>query len=140
MALLWHSQVVEALSPFEDLSASRAGLRAAPPRIGIRNQRADWRFHPVLTEERLRELDDMPMIDPPIRLASNPQEVIDSTEGAASFMERRDGDAFDIEAAVVIRLLRKASTPQAVVTASEAFRDWADGLGFLDDPAPDAEL
>jgi hypothetical protein len=94
----------------------------------------------VLTEEWSPERDDMPMIDPPIRLASNPPEVIDSTEGAASFMERRDGDAFDIEAAVVIRLLREASTPQAVVAASEAFRDWADGLGFLEEPAPDAEL
>jgi hypothetical protein len=40
----------------------------------------------------------------------------------------------------VIRLLREASTPQAVVAASEAFRDWADGLGFLEEPAPDAEL
>jgi hypothetical protein len=91
-------------------------------------------------KQRLPERDDMPMIDPPIRLASNPPEVIDSTEGAASFMERRDGDAFDIEAAVVIRLLREAGTPQAVVAASEAFRDWADGLGFLEEPAPDAEL
>jgi hypothetical protein len=91
-------------------------------------------------KQRLPERDDMPMIDPPIRLASNPPEVIDSTEGAARFMERRDGDAFDIEAAVVIRLLREASTPQAVVAASEAFRDWADGLGFLEEPAPDAEL
>jgi hypothetical protein len=94
----------------------------------------------VLTEEWSPERDDMPMIDPPISLASNPPEVIDSTEGAASFMERRDGDAFDIEAAVVIRLLREASTPQAVVAASEAFRDWADGLGFLEDPTPDGEL
>jgi hypothetical protein len=61
-------------------------------------------------------------------------------ESAASFLERRDGDAFDIEAALVIRLLHEASTPQTVVAASEAFRDWADGLGFLDEPAPDTEL
>jgi hypothetical protein len=94
----------------------------------------------VLTEKWLQERHDMPMIDPPIRLTSNPPEVIDSTEGAASFMERRDGDAFDVEAAVVIRLLREASTPQAVVAASEAFRDWADGLGFLDEPTPGGEL
>jgi hypothetical protein len=94
----------------------------------------------VLTEKWLPEHHDMPMIDPPIRLASNPPEVIDSTEGAASFMERRDGEAFDIEAAVVIRLLREANTPQAVVAASEAFRDWADGLGFLNEPTPDGEL
>jgi hypothetical protein len=89
----------------------------------------------VLTEEWSPERDDMPMIDPPIRLASNPPEVIDSTEGAASFMERRDGDAFDIEAAVVIRLLREASTPQAVVAARLGRWAWLPGGA-----APDAEL
>jgi len=26
------------------------------------------------------------------------------------------------------------------VAASEAFRDWADGLGFLNEPTPDDEL
>jgi hypothetical protein len=81
------------------LNASRADLRAAHPWIGIRNRRAVWRLHLVLTEKWLPERHDMPMIDPPIRLTSNPPEVIDSTEGAASFMERRDGDAFDVEAA-----------------------------------------
>ena len=55
-------------------------------------------------------------------------------------MERRDGDAFDIEAAVVIRLLREASYTAGRCGSREAFRDWADGLGFLDEPAPDAEL
>ncbi len=68
------------------------------------------------------------------------EEVVDSTEAAANFMERRDGDAFDIEAAIVIRLLREAETPQAIAAASEAFRDWADGLGLLDEATPDAEL
>jgi hypothetical protein len=72
-------------------------LRAAPPPDRDQEPEGVWRFHPVLTEEWSPERDDMPMIDPPIRLASNPPEVIDSTEGAASFMERRDGDAFDIE-------------------------------------------
>jgi hypothetical protein len=91
-------------------------------------------------EDRWPERNDMPMIDPPIRLGSNPPELIDSTEAAANFMERRDGDAFDVEAAVVIRLLREANTPQATIAASEAFRDWADGLGLLDEATPNAEL
>jgi hypothetical protein len=82
----------------------------------------------------------MPRIDPPVRLAVNPPEVIDSTEAAAAFMERQDGDAFDVEAAMLIQLLREANSPQTVEAASEAFRDWADGLGFLDEPTPDAEL
>ena len=41
---------------------------------------------------------------------------------------------------MVIRLLREANSPQDVAAAGEAFRDWADGLGFLDEPTPDAEL
>jgi hypothetical protein len=82
----------------------------------------------------------MPMIDPPINLASDPPEAIDSTEAAARFMERRDGDAFDVEAAMVMQLLREADTPEKVAIASEAFRDWADGLGFLSEPTPDTEL
>jgi hypothetical protein len=82
----------------------------------------------------------MPMIDPPIRLAVSPPEVIGSTEAAADFIESRDGDAFDIEAAIVIRLLREANTPQTVAAASEAFRDWADSIGLLNEPTPDAEL
>jgi hypothetical protein len=40
----------------------------------------------------------------------------------------------------LIQLLREANSPQTVEAASEAFRDWADGLGFLDEPTPDAEL
>jgi hypothetical protein len=55
-------------------------------------------------------------------------------------MERRDGEAFDIEAAMIIKLLREANTPEATAAASEAFRDWADGLGLLDEPTADAEL
>jgi hypothetical protein len=82
----------------------------------------------------------MAMINPPIRLASAPPEVIDSTEAAARFMERRDGEAFDIEAAMIIKLLREANTDEATTAASEAFRDWADGLGLLDEPIAAAEL
>jgi hypothetical protein len=94
----------------------------------------------VLTDGLAAGAVTMPLIDPPICLAGNPPEVIDSTEAAASFMERRDGDAFDVEAAVMIRLLREANMPKAIAEASEAFRDWADGLGFLNEPTPDAEL
>jgi hypothetical protein len=41
---------------------------------------------------------------------------------------------------LLIRLLREADTPQTVAAAGEAFRDWADGRGFLGEPTPDAEL
>ena len=62
----------------------------------------------------------MPPIQSPIRLAGNPPEVIDSTEAAARFMERRDGDALDIEAANLLRLLRDANTAES---ADEAILD-----------------
>jgi hypothetical protein len=78
----------------------------------------------------------MPMISPPIRPGSAPPEVVDSTEAAARFMERRDGEAYDIEAAMIIKLLREANTPEATAAASKTFRDWADGLGLLDEPTP----
>jgi hypothetical protein len=51
-------------------------------------------------------------------------------------MERRDGEAYDIEAAMIIKLLREANTPEATAAASKTFRDWADGLGLLDEPTP----
>lgn len=82
----------------------------------------------------------MPPIQSPIRLAGNPPEVIDSTEAAARFMERRDGDALDIEAGNLLRLLRDANTAESADEAILAFRDWVDGLGLLDEPIVDANL
>jgi hypothetical protein len=55
-------------------------------------------------------------------------------------MERRDGDALDIEAANLLRLLRDANTAESADEAILAFRDWVDGLGLLDEPIVDANL
>ena len=51
----------------------------------------------------------MATIEPPIRLDGYPDEVINSTEAAAAFIERHDG-AFDFEGVNLIELLRHADS------------------------------
>jgi hypothetical protein len=76
-------------------------------------------------------------IDPPIRLDGYPDELIDSTEAAASFIERHD-DTFDFEGVNLVDVLRHADTPAATESACLAFRQWAEGCGLLSEAAADS--
>jgi hypothetical protein len=73
----------------------------------------------------------MTAIHPAIRLDGYPDELIDSTEAAARFIENHDGSRYDLEAAALIQLLRSADTPESGDAATEAFRDWAESVGLL---------
>jgi hypothetical protein len=81
----------------------------------------------------------MATIEPPIRLDGYPDEVIDSTEAAAAFIERHDS-AFDFEGVNVIELLRHADTPADAESACRAFRQWAEGCGLLSEAVSERSL
>ena len=78
----------------------------------------------------------MATIEPPITLDGYPNELIDSTEAAAAFIERHDA-AFDFEGVNVIELLRHAESPADVELACNAFRQWAEGCGLLSEAMSD---
>jgi hypothetical protein len=73
----------------------------------------------------------MAAIHPAIPLDGYPDELIDSTEAAIRFIERYDGDKYDLEATALTQLLRSVETPESAHAATEAFRDWAESLGLL---------